>query len=126
DNELSRIKQNADYLNNIITDILNMPLYGQQKFQLDDVMDLVVLLATLVENYSAEAEEKQVKLQFECELSEALVATHGNMLLGVFENILRNALAYTHQNTQVEIELQMTEDNYLVRITDQGPGVDAH
>ena len=126
DNELARIKQNADYLNNIITDILNMPVYGQPKFQLDDVMDLVVLLSTLIENYSAEAEEKQVRLHFTCSLDEALVATHGNMLLGVFENILRNALAYTHQNTQIDIDLQTTEDKYLISITDQGPGVEAH
>lgn len=126
DSELARIKQNADYLNNIITDILNMPVYGQQKFQLDDVMDLVALLSTLIDNYSAEAEEKQVKLAFTCDLEEALVATHGNMLLGVFENILRNALAYTHQNTQVDIDLQASEDNYLIRVRDQGPGVDAH
>lgn len=126
DSELARIKQNADYLNNIITDILNMPVYGQQKFQLDDVMDLVALLSTLIDNYSAEAEEKQVKLDFTCNLDEALVATHGNMLLGVFENILRNALAYTHQNTKVSLDLQAGDGKFLISIRDQGPGVEAH
>jgi signal transduction histidine kinase len=126
DNELTRIKQNADYLNNIITDILNLPMQGQQKFQLDDVMDLVALISTLIENYSAEASEKQVHIKFECNLTEALVATHGNMLLGVFENILRNALAYTSENSQILVDLQKINDLYLVCITDQGPGVDAH
>lgn len=126
DNELSRIKQNADYLNNIITDILNLPVEGKQKFQLDDVMDLVALLSTLIENYAVEASEKQVNILLNCNLDEALVATHGNMLLGVFENILRNALAYTAEKTQIDIELQQKNDSYLVTITDRGPGVDLH
>ena len=126
DNELTRIKQNADYLNNIITDSLNLPVQGQQKFQLDDVMDLVALVSTLIENYSVEASEKHVTIQFQCDLEEALVATHGNMLLGVFENILRNALAYTRENTQILVELQKINNMHLLCITDQGPGVDAH
>jgi len=126
DNELTRIKQNADYLNNIITDSLNLPVQGQQKFQLDDVMDLVALVSTLIENYSVEASEKHVTIHFQCDLEEALVATHGNMLLGVFENILRNALAYTRENTQILVELQKINNMHLLCITDQGPGVDAH
>jgi signal transduction histidine kinase len=123
DTELARIKQNADYLNNIITDILSLPVQGQ-KFELDDVTDLVSLTSTLIENYSIEASEKNVSIEFNCTEQEALVATHGNMLLGVFENILRNALAYTCENTKIQIELRQLNSQFLVAITDQGPGVD--
>jgi signal transduction histidine kinase len=123
DTELARIKQNADYLNNIITDILSLPVQGQ-KFELDDVTDLVSLTSTLIENYSVEASEKNVSIEFNCTEQEALVATHGNMLLGVFENILRNALAYTCENTKIQIELRQLNNQFLVAITDQGPGVD--
>ena len=123
DTELARIKQNADYLNNIITDILSLPVQGQ-KFELDDVTDLVSLASTLIENYSIEASEKNVSIEFNCNLEEALVATHGNMLLGVFENILRNALAYTGDNTKIQIELLQIDNQFSVSITDQGPGVD--
>ena len=124
DTELARIKQNADYLNNIITDILSLPVQGQ-KFELDDVTDLVSLASTLIENYSIEASEKNVSIEFNCKEEEALVATHGNMLLGVFENILRNALAYTDNNTKIQIELLQINNQFSVSITDQGPGVDA-
>lgn len=123
DTELARIKQNADYLNNIITDILSLPVQGQ-KFELDDVTDLVSLASTLIENYSIEASEKNVSIEFNCNQEEALVATHGNMLLGVFENILRNALAYTGDNTKIQIELLQIDNQFSVSITDQGPGVD--
>lgn len=122
DNELTRIKQNADYLNNIITDILSLPMQGQ-KFDLDDVMDLVCLTTTLIDNYTQEASEKHVSIQFACDLDEALVATHGNMLLGVFENILRNALAYTADSTKIQIEINQIGNQFSVLVSDQGPGV---
>lgn len=125
DNELAKIKHAADYLNNIITDILTLPMQGTDNWTLDDVLDLVCLLRTLMDNYQAEAIKKKVTLQFHCGLDEALVATHGNMLVGVFENILRNALLYTPLESTITIELSLTPDqkNYQVLISDQGPGV---
>jgi len=126
DNELNRIKQAADYLNNIITDILTLPMQGQENWALDDVVDLVSLLQTLIDNYQTEALKKNISIRFDCNLDEALVATHGNMLLGVFENILRNAILYTALNSTITIELSETENSqhYQVLIKDQGEGLD--
>lgn len=125
DNELAKIKQAADYLNNIITDILTLPMQGMDNWALDDVLDLVCLLQTLMDNYQAEALKKNVTIQFQCTLDEALVATHGNMLVGVFENILRNALLYTQMGSTITIEVTETTnlEYYEVLIHDQGPGV---
>jgi signal transduction histidine kinase len=125
DIELGKIKQAADYLNNIITDILTLPVQGQDDWVLDDVLDLKALLNMLIENYHAEAQNKQVEIVFSCNLAEALVNTHGDMLLGVFENILRNALLYTPENSQIHIKLMAigTNKKFQVLISDQGPGV---
>lgn len=125
DHELDRIKQAADYLNDIITDILTLPVQGQDSWVLDDVLDLVSLLQTLMDNYQADAYEKNINIRFKCSLDEALVSTHGNMLVGVFENTLRNALLYTPANAEICVQLTETGDGeyYRVEIMDQGPGV---
>jgi len=125
DAELEKIKQAADYLNNIITDILSLPVQGQDSWVLDDVVDLRSLLQMLMDNYQADADEKQVTIVLKTHLEEALVATHGNMLLGVFENILRNALLYTPINSTIAIDLEPAKrgEQFRVRIGDQGPGV---
>ncbi len=126
DKELERIKQAADYLNNIITDILTLPVHDQADWRLDDTLDLHALLSTLVENYRAQAAEQGITLSFDCPLEEALVPTHGNMLVGVFENILRNALHYTPNPGRVSIDLslQTSPPAYVVEICDTGPGVE--
>lgn len=125
DHELARIKQAADYLNDIITDILTLPIQNQDGWVLDDVLDLVCLMQTLIDNYQYEASEKNIQLSFNTSLEEALVATHGNMLLGVFENTLRNALLYTPANSAVCIQLSETGDgeHYRIEVMDEGPGV---
>lgn len=125
DKELERIKQAADYLNNVITDILALPMLNSGDWVLDDTLDLCSLLATLVDNYRNEAEEHGISLTLECPFEEALVPTHGNMLVGVFENILRNALHYTPNPGQVSIHLQHAESpiRYIIQIADSGTGV---
>ncbi len=125
DQELDRIKQAADYLNDIITDILTLPVQGQDSWVLDDVLDLVSLLQILIENYQTDAQEKNIQIQFKCTLEEALVSTHGNMLVGVFENTLRNALLYTPANAEICVQINETGDGeyYRIDIMDQGPGV---
>jgi two-component system sensor histidine kinase CpxA len=125
DHELDRIKQAADYLNDIITDILTLPIQGQDSWVLDDVLDLVSLLQTLMDDYQSDAYEKNINVHFKCALEEALVSTHGNMLVGVFENTLRNALLYTPANAEICIQLYETGDGeyYRVDIMDEGPGV---
>ena len=125
DNELAKIKQAADYLNDIITEILTLPVQGQDSWVLDDAVDLVSLLQMLMDNYQPDADAKQIQLQFYCSLEEALVSTHGNMLVGVFENTLRNALLYTPEHSEIIISLNQTGDGeqYRIDIKDQGPGV---
>lgn len=126
DKELERIKQAADYLNNVITDILALPVHDQGDWILDDTLDLRVLLETLVENYHSEADRKGIQVELDIPFEEALVPTHGNTLVGVFENILRNALHYTPYPGKVRIALDLSDApaGYRVRICDSGPGVE--
>ena len=125
DGELNSIKQAADYLGNIITEILSLPVHDQQGWQLDDTLDLVGLLSSIKENYEQMASEKSITITFTRYFNEALVATYGNMLVGVFENIIRNAIHYTPQHGKIDIRLsrKSEEDIFTIAISDSGTGV---
>jgi two-component system sensor histidine kinase CpxA len=125
DGELNSIKQAADYLGNIITEILSLPVHDQQGWQLDDTLDLVGLLSSIKDNYEQMASEKLITITFTRYFNEALVATYGNMLVGVFENIIRNAIHYTPQHGKIDIKLsrKSEEDIFTIAISDSGTGV---
>lgn len=125
DNELDKIKQAADYLGNIISEILSLPVHDQHGWQLDDTLDLVALLTNITENYEQMASDKSISINFVSHYDEALVATHGNMLVGVFENILRNAIHYTPAAGSIDIKLarKADENTFSIVISDSGSGV---
>ncbi len=129
DKELDRIKKAADYLGDVISDILALPVHDNGGWELDDTLDLRALLETLMDNYRSEAQRKDVTLALDTELEEVLVPTHGNMLVGVFENVLRNALHYTDTSSTVRLALdresgqKLESPRYCVLVCDQGPGV---
>jgi len=124
--ELEKVKQAADYLNDIISDILSMPMTDTAAWELTDAIDLKTLLETLVEDYRMQAKEKDVTLALHSPINDALVATHGNSLIGVFENILRNALHYTPKDSSISVGLDDSKkDFYEVEVRDMGKGVAA-
>jgi len=122
DEELNRIKEAADYLNDIISDILSLPISENESWDLNDVVDLKALLETLLDAYQAQAEKKQVSLCLDC-IHESLVSTHGNSLVGVFENLINNALRYTEPNTTIQVQVEQQGSYQIVHVCDSGPGL---
>ncbi len=123
DAELERIKNAADYLNNIISDILSLPISENESWTLNDTVDLKALLETLLDSYHTQAKSSGLTLNLNC-LQEALAPTHGNTLVGVFENLITNALRYSHTNTSIDIEVKREANTFIVQVCDHGPGLD--
>lgn len=124
DKELERIKEAADYLNDVISDILSMPIHDNTDWELDDCLDIKVLLDTLINNCQHDADSKHVSLNLQYPDQECLVATHGNTLIGVFENVLRNALHYTPTHSSIDITLNIAKKCACIEIRDRGAGVE--
>ena len=91
--------------------------------KLDAQSDLVPLLRKLCDDANFEGTSGNREVVFTSAVTEALVATSGDLLHKSFENILRNALTHTPENSRVSVSLERDDDQVTVRITDQGPGV---
>ena len=122
--ELERIKQAADYLNDVISNILSLPLTEQDTWELDDVVEVCSMVAVIAKANQDEANTKGVTLVVHDDLNEALVQTRGNTLAGVFDNVIRNAVRYTASNTPVSVSLTPASPGFCtITISDRGPGV---
>jgi two-component system sensor histidine kinase CpxA len=121
--ELEKARNAADYLNDIITTILSFPTNEAETWELNDVVEINALLVTLSEDFTEEARQKGVSVTLDSSVTDALVATYGSTLIGVFENIIGNALHYTYADTGIHISLAQRDGKYVVTVADQGPGV---
>ncbi|WP_345415335.1 ATP-binding protein [Halioxenophilus aromaticivorans] len=124
--ELNVIEEATESLQHTITNILAMPRDDQESFELPDIIDLVPLLKSTLRQNRAAAKQKGVRLLtlFKCE--EVLLNTRSSVLVGVFDNVLRNAIKYTNPNSSVFLSLGLINKGSAVQVVigDEGPGVE--
>ena len=122
--DINKARLAADYLNNIISDILSMPIDEQQPWPLEDVIDLSAMLNTLMDELTPQAQEKSIQLTLlQPQPEEALVQTRSNTLVGVIENVLSNALRHTPRAGSIEVALSSEQQHWKITLSDTGPGV---
>jgi two-component system sensor histidine kinase CpxA len=117
---LQRIEQEAERLEELIGQLLST---HTSDIHLDTHIDLVQLLQQLCADANFEGEVHGKQVTFTAASEQAVVASSGDMLHKSFENILRNALHHTDDNSLVTVTLQRLDNCYQVTVTDQGPGV---
>ena len=117
---MERIEREAERLQELIEQLL---LSQAPQVALDTPVDLVPLLEELCADANFEGQALGKAFTFDADLREAPVPSHSDLLRKSFENILRNALHHTAENSRVEVCLRAEGDHYLILIEDRGPGV---
>jgi two-component system sensor histidine kinase CpxA len=117
---LQRIERETERLEELISQLLASQAEG---IELSDHIDLVQLLRQLCSDANFEGAAKGVQVVLLHSVAEAIVASSGDLLHKSFENILRNALAHTPDNSTVTVTLDLVDDRYRICVADQGGGV---
>lgn len=120
---LDRIEQETERLEELIGQLLSSQASDAT---MDSYIDLVELLGQTCNDARYEGRDRRVRVTYHCELEQALIASGGDLLRRAFDNILRNALAYTAEGSVVDVFLECANGAYQVRVVDHGPGVPEH
>jgi two-component system, OmpR family, sensor histidine kinase CpxA len=133
DDMLERIELEASRLNELIGRILTLARLedGDQKVPRTPVpLNELVLSVAEDAEFEAQARHCHVRTEIpEAGIPETGWEVRGNasLLHSAIENVVRNAIRYTHESGSVEIRLQRTEGatgpEALLLVTDCGPGV---
>ncbi|TLM76210.1 ATP-binding protein [Microbulbifer harenosus] len=123
DPELDKIGKAADYLEDIIGDILSLPVSGGDERALDDVVEINSLLTALTDDLKEEAAAKQAHFAVRTDDRELLVATRGSSLTAALENILRNAIKYSPVGGHIDVVIRHQGERCQIQVTDSGDGV---
>ncbi len=91
-----------------------------------ETVDLRRLLADIVTDAELEARERGCRLVCECS-GDCQVIGDENLLRSAIENVVRNAVYYTHSDTEIRAALTSRIDSgntlILLSVSDHGPGV---
>ncbi len=124
--ELQRIETEANTLNEMIGKILSLVRLNNlsidnSSLQFEEV-DLVGLLKPLVENATYEGQEKSVTVDLISPNALSLKAVP-NLLSSAIENVLRNAVKYSVDNSAVECKLEQVDTKMSLSISNTGINV---
>ncbi len=125
---LDRIELEASRLNELIGRILTLArledgeqLVPQTPFPLDE------LVASVTEDAEFEAQARHCHVTASIPEGNWMVRGNASLLHSAIENVVRNAIRYTHEGTSVEVELAGAEraghHEAVLRVSDSGPGV---
>ena len=83
----------------------------------EEKVDLLDIIKTSANDFKANS-----KINFKTNINSAFIKGDKERLFQVFENLINNSIKYA--NTNIDINLEENNNNYIVNIKDYGPGID--
>jgi len=120
---LLRIAKESERINDLIDQLLTLTrLEGDADYTQMKPVNIPELIKDIVDdaNYEAAHINRTVTVR---RLTKVLVPGSREMLGRALENVIRNGLYYTADDTTVEIDIEQGRDHTIISIKDHGPGV---
>jgi signal transduction histidine kinase len=85
--------------------------------------DLKSLLSEVCENFEQLALNKHITIKENFSGENFEINSDPEMLLRVFENLISNAIKYSHPNSEIEVSLDKKDNQKIIKFKDQGIGI---
>ncbi len=126
---LERIERETERLNLLIGQLLTLSsMEAQERAENFQPVSLNRLLERMIPDAEYEANQRQCTIVFRA-AEECAVRGNEELLYRAVENVVRNAIRYTADGSQVEIVLSAAEERGLrqarIDVSDRGPGIPA-
>ena len=121
--ELERIELETERLDALIGDVLRLASLDQKRQPLaNDVIALADLVDDVLRdaNFEADGTGKAAR-----RTGDDTVQCYGDgdLLRSAVDNVVRNAMRYTPENTEVVVQLEADDNEVSIAVRDHGPGV---
>lgn len=121
---LTRSRQKAEMLRNLVQDLLSLTSIESGKFVSErkpvDIQKILMDVITFMENEAA-SRELEIRRQFDEDIPE--IAADKNALTYLFTNLISNAIKYNRPKGLVEIKLRKENNQLVVSVRDTGLGI---
>ena len=116
-------EQSGEYLLSLVTDILDLGRAEAERSKLELMpVDLRELIDSCMKTLRHTAEPKNVRLDLLCP-EPVTVHGNGNALRRIFNNLISNAIKFTHAGEGVAVVIVREGTNAVTRVMDNGIGI---
>jgi two-component system, OmpR family, sensor histidine kinase VicK len=120
---LQVMRQQVDRLRNMAVSMLDLSRVEAGSFELNpEDVDLVLLGKSVLDEFQAQAQSKQVTLSFEGEDGQTAWCDE-QRLVQVLRALIDNAIKYSPPGSSVRLSSMLEEKEAVVLVADDGPGI---
>lgn len=119
-----RMEREIGTVSRLVRELLSLSsLQGQFLLPSPEAIDLPQVLHEAIEDVGFEWPDRLPSLRLNIRNKDLMVVGDSNLLKRAIENVLRNALFYTPEDTGVDIMLSRLGERAYITVRDYGPGV---
>jgi two-component system, NtrC family, sensor histidine kinase KinB len=123
-NLLDSIKEDANRLLKITGELLNITQVESGNIQLSIIpTDPKEIVLYAINATKTQAEQKQIKLEINCEESVPKVHADNEKTAWVLTNLISNAIRYSYDNATVKVNLYTKDNKVNIEVCDSGQGI---
>jgi len=120
---ISRVQASVQSITALVNDLLEL---GRIEAGLDDQKDRIPLdelIRYTMENLTLQIEEKQQSLDMDFPPEVPAVLGNPIRLRQMLDNLIGNAIKYTPELGEIRIQVEIQQEQIILRISDSGPGI---
>lgn len=85
-----------------------------------DVISMIESTINCIDKY---AKQKNIQLTFDTNEEQCIMAVDPEVLDRIIMNLLSNAIKFSYSNSDIYIDINVSEDSISISIKDEGPGI---
>lgn len=121
---LETIHSTSRAMNKLLSDVLDISKIESGKIDLSlELNDLNSLLKNNISLNALFAEKKNIKIRYQLEESLVKFYFDMNKIEQVLNNLIGNAIKFSHSGTSIQVVSKITGENVVIDIMDQGQGI---
>ena len=121
---LEKASANIDRLETIVTDLLEISKFETGRIELEkEAFDIVKLIKKVFFQYQHLAQQQKVTLKVHSDENRIFVFADPKRIMQVLENLISNSIKYGKEGGFTNIYFHDMEEQFLIDISDDGPGV---
>jgi two-component system OmpR family sensor kinase len=119
---MSRLVSESQRMSQTINDLLLLAELGEVRHEMSEVVDLSLLVANHVRDFSEQEKTREVKSTITSDVS---IVGNSEQLSRMISNVISNISRHTANNAEVDVVLTKVDGIVIIVIDDAGPGLSA-
>lgn len=120
--QLEGIERNSNRLLNLVNQILDLRRIQNRKLEVRAI-DLGEFAAKVCENFKEISLQSEIRLELKIKASSPVIWADADSLDKILVNLVSNAFKYCHKGDIIEVIVEESDKQVVLKVNDNGPGI---